>query len=219
MNLEGGTPEHTDKFDLESIFLVMLHMCCYFEGPNKRVRGDFEHPYNPWLDPPFDVDMMSLYGGRHIAFNRIRANPDTVMREHFTKYFSTSAPIMAAMVGFFFCLFPSGDFLATQVTHDSVISVLEKALIQLEEADSEEQDQPQQPEQSPLKLEEGNWKEQEQPQPKEPPRKRPASKKTAEPVHPRRSSRLTKGQNVLNSDNDSGFAGSSSGTRSDTRSK
>jgi hypothetical protein len=125
--------EHEPRFDLESLFYVLIYLCINLKGPENRVRpnGDMtgfsSFPVAEWFRP--DGSFRRL--GR-AKLSQLQTFNESIV-PYISPYFKNLIPCIEK---FQKALCPTGDSRKSPITHDQVINIFEEALVSLPDSES-----------------------------------------------------------------------------------
>ena len=122
---ESGGIQHEPRFDLESLFYVLIYLCINLKGPENRVRPTDDmskfksFPVAEW----FKADGSFRCLGR-AKLSQLQTFEDSIV-PYISPYFWDVLPCIRK---FHKALCPGGDWRNSPITHHQVISIFEEAL-------------------------------------------------------------------------------------------
>jgi hypothetical protein len=124
---------HLPRFDLESLFYVLIYLCINLKGPENRVR-----PTEDMAN--FHSFPMAEWFKAESSFRRLgRAKLaqlqtfDVSIVPYISPYFHELIP---CIMEFYTVLCPGGDSRNSQITHEQVLTIFDKALVSMPESET-----------------------------------------------------------------------------------
>jgi hypothetical protein len=121
---DGKTFRHDIRHDLESIFYVLVWVCCHMEGPEMERSDTFVLPVREWCNMTLKLHKLGLTKLSHLANFE-----DSILR-HFTPYWSEFKPFMRQLKSAFW---PESFETPNRITSEKMLSILKEAAANVEE--------------------------------------------------------------------------------------
>jgi hypothetical protein len=114
----GGTFVHDIRHDLESIFHVIIWVCCHMEGPEVERSDPFRLPVREWGNMSFKLHKLGLIKLSHFA------NFEDSILKHFTPYWHDFKPYIRQLKSAFW---PESFEKPNCMTSERLLSILKDA--------------------------------------------------------------------------------------------
>jgi hypothetical protein len=126
--LRGGKNfRHQLHHDLESIFYVLIWVCCHMEGPEVERDDPYSLPIREWCNMNLKLAKIGLIKLSHLA------NFEDSILKHFTPYWQDFKPFMRELKSAFW---PESFETPNSITSDVMLSILKKAAASIHEVQS-----------------------------------------------------------------------------------
>lgn len=125
--------QHHPRFDLESLFYVLIYLCINLKGPENRVRPSEDmtvfrsFPMAEWFKP--DSSFRRLGRAKLAQLQTF----DTSILPYFSPYFRDLVP---CIMKFYKALCPGGDSRNSNITHGQVLTIFDEALVSMPEKET-----------------------------------------------------------------------------------
>jgi hypothetical protein len=125
---ESDEIQHEPRFDLESLFYVLIYLCINLKGPENRVRPTEDmakfrsFPVAEW----FKVEGSFRRLGR-TKLSQLQTFETSIV-PYISPYFGALIPCIKK---FYKALCPNGDSRQSPITHDQVINIFDETLVSL----------------------------------------------------------------------------------------
>ena len=125
--------QHEPRFDLESIFYVLVYLCINLKGPENRIRSNVEmanfrsFPVAEWFTSEGSFRRL----GR-VKLSQLQTFEDSIL-PYIAPYFYDLIPCIKK---FHKALCPGGDSRKSPITHHQVITIFEETLVLLPELEN-----------------------------------------------------------------------------------
>lgn len=123
--LKGGNSFYHDiRHDLESIFYVLIWVCCHMEGPEVERNNPFVLPLREWTNNKLKLHDLGLLKLSHLA------NFEDSILKYFTPYWQDMKPFMRQLKSAFW---PESFETPNQITCEKMLSILKEAAANIQE--------------------------------------------------------------------------------------
>jgi hypothetical protein len=125
--LKGGNSFYHDiRHDLESIFYVLIWVCCHMEEPEVERSDPYSLPIREWSNMNLKLHALGLLKLSHLASFEIS------ILNHFTPYWDDFKPFMRDLKSAFW---PSGESFErpNRITCETMLSILRDAAAKVQE--------------------------------------------------------------------------------------
>jgi hypothetical protein len=114
----GKTFCHNIRHDLESVFYVLIWVCCLMEGPEVERRDPFSLPVREWANMNLKLHKLGLIKLSHLA------NFEGSILNHFTSYWHDFKPFMRKLKSAFW---PESFETPNRITSEKMLEILKEA--------------------------------------------------------------------------------------------
>lgn len=121
---DGMSFRHDFRHDLESIFYVLLWVCCHMEGPEVERNNPFVLPLREWTNNKLKLHDLGLLKLSHLA------NFEDSILKHFTPYWDDVKPFMKQLKSAFW---PESFETPNRITAEKMLSILKEAVANVQD--------------------------------------------------------------------------------------
>jgi hypothetical protein len=109
---------HDIRHDLESVFYVLIWVCCHMDGPEMERSNPFLLPVREWCNMNFKLRKLGLIKLAHLA------NFEDSILKHFTPYWTDFKPFMRKLRSAFW---PGSFEIPNSITSEEMLKILREA--------------------------------------------------------------------------------------------
>jgi hypothetical protein len=124
----GKTFYHDLRHDLESIFYVIIWVCCHMEGPEVERKDPYFLPVREWCNMNHSLRKLGLIKLSHLA------NFDDSILQHFPPYWHDFMPYMRQLKTAFW---PESFETPNRITSEKMLSILKEASANVKDVGSQ----------------------------------------------------------------------------------